>query len=138
MGRSIQKGFNLIELLIVIGIITILATIVLVSVNPGRQFSQARDTQRRSDLYVITNAVHQFSVENEGDLPASITATPTDIGTAGLNLKDDLVPTYAPNIPVDPSTGTPTLTGYVLFQEPDGHITASATGEIQTTITLTR
>ena len=64
-----QKGFTLIELLVVIGIIGILAAIVLVAVNPGRQFALARDQQRRSDLYSITNTIYQFAAEHDGNLP---------------------------------------------------------------------
>lgn len=69
MIRNMKKGFTLIELLVVIGIIGILAAVVLVAVNPGRQFAQARDTQRRSDLLTITNAIYQFAAEHDGNLP---------------------------------------------------------------------
>lgn len=135
-----QKGFTLIEMLVVIGIIGILAAIVLVAVNPGRQFSQARDTQRRSDLYAITNAVYQFAVDNEGNLPASITETPTHIGIgAGLvDLVAVLVPTYIADIPYDPSTGSAADSQYVIFKDVNGRIVASASGEITTTITVQR
>jgi prepilin-type N-terminal cleavage/methylation domain-containing protein len=36
--KNNKKGFTLIEILVVIGIIGILATVVLVAVNPSRQF----------------------------------------------------------------------------------------------------
>ncbi|MEK7166689.1 MAG: type II secretion system protein, partial [Patescibacteria group bacterium] len=75
-----NKGFTLIELLVVIGIIGILSTVVLVAVNPGRQFANARDTQRRSDLYSITNAIYQYATENNGNIPTDITTSPTRMG----------------------------------------------------------
>ncbi len=131
--RKSASGFTLIEMLVVIGIIAILAAVVLVAVNPLRQFASARDSQRRSDLYAVTNAVYQYAVENNGKLPDSINAagsTPTDIGTTGLNLVDVLVPTYIAAIPFDPSTGAADTTNYVLFKTSSGRIVASAEGEI--------
>lgn len=126
-------------MLVVIGIIGILAAIALVAVNPGRQFSSARDATRRNDLYQTLNAVYQYSVENNGNFPTDITATPTNMGTGGglIDLSDDLVPTYIPEIPRDPSNGTAADTQYVIFLD-GSRITASATGELVTTITVTR
>ncbi len=49
-----NKAFTLIELLIVIGIIAILAAAVIVAINPGRQFAQARDGyQKKTYKYII-------------------------------------------------------------------------------------
>lgn len=133
------RGFTLIELLVVIGIIAILAAIVLVAVNPARQFAISRDTARRNDLYQVLNALYQYSVDNNGDFPSQIGGTFTDIGTGGLSLTGDLVPVYIPTIPYDPLTGDAATTLYVLAQEASGRLTASATAaEVAVPMTLTR
>lgn len=149
-------GFTLIELLVVIGVIAILAAIVLVAVNPGRQFAQARDTQRRSDLFSVTNAIYQFAAEHEGTLPdtdgddatSNFPQTPTCIGNAApcFDLAaatneagtETVVPTYIADIPQDPSTGTAANTQYTIYEDANGRVVASASGEIVPSITVTR
>jgi prepilin-type N-terminal cleavage/methylation domain-containing protein len=139
-----QKGFTLIEILVVIGMIAILATIVLIAINPARQFQQGRDTQRTSNVNAILNAIGQYTADNKGTLPGSIPTSPTtaDAGT----LCSSLMPTYLPSLPVDPSittgpitacTGTPT-TSYTVTRDASGRVTVSATGEITNPISVTR
>src|SRR3990170_2485460 len=104
------KGFTLIELLVVIGVLTILLAIVLVAINPARQFSQANDTQRRSDVNAILNAIHQYGADNKGALPTGITTTvktiTSTVGAGNVDLCTLLVPLYLADIPIDPTTGT--------------------------------
>lgn len=130
---SKSKGFTLIELLVVMGIIAILVAVVAVAVNPGRQFAQARDTQRRADVSAVVSAIYQYATDNNGNLPTAITTTATKIGTgAGLvNLSTVLVPTYMASIPKDPSTGTDADTLYFIFKEgTPARVVASASGEV--------
>lgn len=129
-----NKGFTMVELMVVIGTIAILVAIVLVAVNPGRQFANARDTQRRSDLYSITNAVYEYVTENKGIFPTNFPETSTCIGTGAscYDLGSIIVPTYITEIPQDPSTGTAEDTGYDIYQNSEGRIVVRAESEVGT------
>src|SRR5258706_9045537 len=72
-----QKGFTLIELLVVIGILAVLLAIVLIAINPAKQFSQANNTKRRSDVNAILNAIDQYAADNHGSVPTQIPACAT-------------------------------------------------------------
>ena len=52
-----KKGFTLIELLIVIGILAILATTVVLVLNPAQLLAETRDTQRFNDLDSLRTAI---------------------------------------------------------------------------------
>ncbi len=103
-----QKGFTLIELLVVIGILAVLLAIVLIAVNPPRQFALARNTQRRSDVLAILNGVGQYYAE-EGTLPTGISTNSADIsdGDIGTQFCTDIVPRYLAELPADPKTDAP-------------------------------
>ena len=137
LGR--MRGFTLIELVVVIGVIAILAAIVLVAVNPGRQFAQSRNAQRHNDTTQLLNAIHQHSIDNNGTITALVTATAQDAGTGGANLTTILVPTYLSAMPVDPSGGTAATTGYTVVRDTSNRVTVTATSaELSQTISATR
>ena len=148
MKKSIraQRGFTLIEILVVIGIIAILAAIVIIAINPTRQFGQARDAQRNSNLNAILNAVGQNIADNKGTLTGCSgtfppgTATTTTIGTGAslVNLEVCLVPTYLPAMPTDPIGGTSADTKYFIAKYPSGRYVVQATGEITNPIQIVR
>lgn len=107
--KRTQKGFTLVELLVVIGILAVLTAVVLVAVNPGRQFAQARNTQRRSDVATLSSAIAAYMADplNNGMLPATIPActAPGQVGSAGVDLATPLVPRYVAALPLDPGNG---------------------------------
>ena len=109
INKRIQ-GFTLIELLVVIGILAILLAIVLIAVNPARQFAQARNTQRESDVNEFLDAIYAYAADNNGNLPAGIDGTLKTIASGGavgtVDLCVTLVPRYIADLPIDPTTGT--------------------------------
>jgi prepilin-type N-terminal cleavage/methylation domain-containing protein len=103
-----KKGFTLIELLVVIGILALLLAITLIAINPAKQFMQANDTKRSSDVNAILNALNQYAADHKGQLPAGIGATAVNIGSSasgGVDLCASLVTEYLAALPTDPTTG---------------------------------
>ena len=74
-----EKGFTLIEILIVVAIIGILASVVLVGLGPVQR--QGRDSRRISDLRQVQNGLELYFNRN-GRYPAGTTWT--DLRTAIL------------------------------------------------------
>jgi len=103
--RTKTAGFTLIELLVVIGILAVLLAITLVAINPARQFAQANNTQRSSDVNAILNGIHQYAADHAGQLPAGITTIPQNISKTGADICSSLVTDYLAALPVDPLAG---------------------------------
>jgi prepilin-type N-terminal cleavage/methylation domain-containing protein len=144
------SGFTLLEILVVLTIIGIMATVMMVIINPAHQLAKARDTQRETDIYSIVATIQQYTTEHSGTLPDTdgnpltnnFPTTLTCIGNGGgcFNLAsagdgtDSIVPTYLASLPKDPKTGTNANTGYKIMVDINKHLTASASGETETII----
>lgn len=88
-----QKGFTLIEILLVVGAIAILAGIVILAINPTKQLADTRDAQRRSDIRTILDALYQYSIDNKGNFPVTIPTEETPICQNQTLAKNNLNPT---------------------------------------------
>lgn len=58
-----QKGFTLVELLIVIAILAVLAVTVVVVLNPAELLRQSRDSTRISDLAAVNSAISLYMTD---------------------------------------------------------------------------
>lgn len=137
-----QGGFTLIEILVVIGLIALLAAVVIVAINPARQFAQGRNAQRNSNVNAILNAIGQNIADNKGIFTCAGTAyvlggaaTTTEAaikkGEIGGDIRDCVAPTYIPELPVDPAggiawDGATYDTKYNVARDANGRITVCA------------
>jgi len=153
LQSRIRYGFTLIELLLVIGIIAILASIVIVAINPTKQLGDARDAQRRSDVNTILNAVYQYAIDNNGSLPVDITDTVQTICKTDADLLDEceamadstrldgLTGSYLVAMPADPlSPSGSASTMYTIVKDSRGRVTVAApvTEQAAEVISVTR
>lgn len=140
------RGFTLLEILLVVAAIGILAGIVILAINPNKQLGDTRNAQRKADVNTILNAVYQYTVDNTGNLPSSITTSATEICKTGgtcTGLIDLSVLTasekYLTTLPVDPSSTSVNGTGYTIVKSANGRITVAApSAEQSAVITVTR
>lgn len=107
-----KKGFSLIEILTVVAIIGILASIT--SYVFSSSLIRSRDTQRKTDLDTIKNALEQFYLEYRTYPPAAIPQGAGSISlVAKIQLEESiadcgerdrryLAPFFIPTIPEDP------------------------------------
>ncbi len=144
------KGFTLIEILLVIGILAVLATVVVVSLDPATRFQNARDARRLADIQSILSAAQQYIVDQRGVLPAGLDTAEKQIGTATdscelirescganatycLDLSSVLAP-YLKDMPFDPESGSTARTGYTIVADSNNIVTVRACHSTDETI----
>ncbi len=128
--RQTCNGFTLIELLLIIGVIAILASIVIIAVNPQKQLLAAADASRQRHAEELKNAMSQYYID--AGLPANIGSISTSMGdytpvckqgtTAnGCVNVDYIAPVYIPTVPQDSNepctSGSIQLSGFGISYE---------------------
>lgn len=134
-----KRGFTLIEILLVVAAIVILAGIVIVAINPGKQLADTRNAEREANVNAIVDAIQQYAIDNSGTLP-------TELGTSGdcdaaeneicqtdgtcTDLVDLSVLTnneeYLTTIPTDPQEDGADATGYHAVASANNRVTVCA------------
>lgn len=110
----LQRGFTLIEVLVVIGILGILATVALVAINPAEAQKKARDTARLKDMAVLQSIVEQYLQDNPGAGNVLVTGGNKDssggLKTCATNWLGVNMCAYASVIPTDPTNRATSVT----------------------------
>ncbi len=105
---KLKRGFTLIELLVVIAVLGVLATVVIVAINPLQQLARTRDTGRISTVtqmgraldnnatannntYVTANATWITSLVNAGEVstvPSAVTYSVAGVVACATNVQN--------------------------------------------------
>ncbi len=131
--KNKKRGFTLVELMVVIAIITFLASIVVSALNASR--SKARDAERKQDMIQVRNALELYYSVNKsypstgGNFYSTSVNVPgpgtcSDFNGSGTYTRTgangyipNLAPTYISILPIDPR---PLSTGNCYLYRSDG------------------
>lgn len=84
MRKYLSKGFTLVELLIVIALLGIIATIVIAAINPIEQANRASDAGMKADASQIVSAIERYYTAHSV-FPWNAVSCSTNGGTQCLN-----------------------------------------------------
>lgn len=120
-------------LALLFGVIVLVVAIFLI--NPRKRLLEMRNSQRRSDVVNILNAVYQYGSENGGEFSSGIGASPTMICRSGAQSCSGLVDIsqilkvekkLLSSVPVDPTEKDPNISGYQISRLSNGRMNVTA------------
>jgi prepilin-type N-terminal cleavage/methylation domain-containing protein len=91
MKSKQNKGFTLLELLIVVAIIAILALIVIIVLDPAETLKKSRDAQRLADMTTLKTAIGVYTTTTSTSpiLMETISTTPKNFLCKGTDTDDN-------------------------------------------------
>lgn len=128
MKNKQNKGFTLIELLVVIAILGILATMVVLAINPAETQRKGRDATRLSDLATVRKAI-DLSIADGKVLPGTVAVPFSGVSTGvrdaslATNYVGMDISKYLSVLPIDPRQ---TATAVTLLSDDTTQIAAGA------------
>jgi len=101
------------EVIIVVAIIAILASAVLIALNPAKNLRDARNATRWSQMNAIANGIYSYIIENKGIYPPCLSTGTERIvydpdpdaapwGLVNITTCAELSPAYLPSFPKEP------------------------------------
>lgn len=117
-----------------VAIIAILASIILIAINPARNLAQTNNAQRWLDVNAIEKAINQYAIDSAGQVPSTITLGSTEIcktdapscsGLVDLSVLT-LSKRYVTRVPSDPTSASTNGTGYYVNRDSYGRVTVTA------------
>lgn len=131
------KGLKPLELLLGASLLSVIASLLIITMNPAANFSEAKNASRFSAANVIAESLYRYAIDHHGEFPDSLNrSSEQEICKEGISravcaahsLADlsFLVPRYVKHIPEDPLSLSGPGTGYILSFDQGKTIVVSA------------
>lgn len=101
-----ERGLTLIEITITVGILAMLASIVIVGVNPKKQIDTTHNAQRLGHIATIAGGINHYAIDTFSDYPAGIDTTLRMLGTGTSSCAVTCGPGTLPEAPAGITTFT--------------------------------
>jgi type II secretion system protein G len=112
VNNKVMRGFTLIEMIVVLALISVIATVVLGAVNPIGQLQKSNDAHRKADLESLQHALELY-YQDKNTYPPSSANFQIMSGATTVTWGSAWQP-YMATLPKDPAMGD----SYVYYSPP--------------------